>query len=258
MKRLPITVSMISGAEASRIERALASVAGWAGEIVVVLNDDVTDGTEEIARKHGATVYREHWKGHVTQKNSAAQKAMQPWILGLDADEVVSPDLQSSLQTLMSDQAAARRFAAYRFARCTQYCGRWIRHGEWYPDRKARLWQRGTARWGGTDPHDRLEIDGATGDLSGDLLHYSMESVEHQVQKMIRYSRAFAEGCRAQQKRVGVLDLLVRPPWRFLRSFVFKLGFLDGWQGFSIAWMTAIYTYLRYLTAIESQSNFER
>jgi len=252
-KRLPISVCLISGAEARRIPHALESVAEWASELIIVLNQEVNDGTEEIARRFGAKVFREPWRGHVAQKNSAAQKATQDWVLGLDADEAISAELRQSLLALFAEPAAARACAAYRFARCTFYGGRWIRHGDWYPDRKVRLWQRGRARWGGVDPHDRLEVDGPIGDLRGDLLHFSMESVEHQIQKMVRYADDFAMACRTQDRRVGFLDLLLRPCWRFCRSFILKLGFLDGWQGLSIAWMTAFYTFLRYLKALEDQ-----
>jgi glycosyltransferase involved in cell wall biosynthesis len=245
---------MISGAEARRIGRALESVSGWTSEIIVVLNEDVTDGTEELARSHGAQVFREPWKGHIAQKNSAAQKASQPWLLGLDADEVISPELQAELKRVFSgDQLEG--IAAFSFPRLTQYHGRWIRHGDWYPDVSTRLWRTGRAEWGGTDPHDKLIVQGRVTRLNSDLLHYSMESIDGQVAKTLRYAADFARGCRLQGKRVGFTDLLVRPPWRFLRSYVLRMGFLDGWQGFSIAWMTAFYTFLRYFKAYEAQIN---
>src|SRR5579859_2800955 len=155
-KKLPVSVCMIAGNEAQRISRALASVANWAGEIIVVLNEEVHDGTDNIAEKYGARVYREPWKGHIAQKNSAAQKATQPWILGLDADEVISPELGAEIQLLIGGPQTAETSAAYSFPRCTFYCDRWIRHGDWYPDRQTRLWQRGKAAWGGIDPHDTL------------------------------------------------------------------------------------------------------
>ena len=245
---------MIAGAEASRIARALESVTGWTSEIIIVLNEDVRDGTEAIARKFGAGVFREPWKGHVAQKHSAAQKAAQDWILGLDADEVVSPELRDEIQRTLADQTKTERFVAYRFPRCTFYCGRWIRHGDWYPDHQTRLWRRGHADWGGIDPHDRLEVTGDIGNLRAELHHHSMESIEHQIQKTIRYADNFAEQCRARGRRVKFLDLILRPPWSFCRGFIFKLGFLDGWRGFSIAWMTAFYTFLRYFKALEAQS----
>ena len=245
---------MISGAEARRIGRALESVAGWTSEIIVVLNDDVSDGTDRIAEAHGAKVFRERWRGHIAQKNSAAAKASQAWILGLDADEVVSPELRDEIQRRFAAPEKLEPFVAFSFPRLFFFCGRWIRHGDWYPDRRTRLWRRGRADWGGVNPHDRLEVMGEVENLRAHLLHYSMENVEHQIQKTLRYSNDFAEYCRASGRRVRFLDLLIRPPWRFCRSFVFKLGFLDGWQGLSIAWMTAFYTFLHYFKALEAQS----
>jgi glycosyltransferase involved in cell wall biosynthesis len=245
---------MIAGAEARRIGKALESVAAWAGEIIVVLNEEVDDGTDEIASHHSAKVFRESWKGHVAQKNSAAGKASQPWILGLDADEAVSPELQREIAQLFARLGAVERCAAYSFPRCTFYLGRWIRHGDWYPDRKIRLWQRGRAEWSGIDPHDKLKVNGAVGRLRGDLLHYSMESLEHQLAKTITYANDFVRECELRGRRVGRLDLAVRPAWRFLRSYLLRRGFCDGWQGFAVAWMTAFYTFLRYVKAFEAQS----
>jgi glycosyltransferase involved in cell wall biosynthesis len=249
---LPISVCIIAGNEAARIRRALESVAGWAQEIIVVLNDDVSDGTDKIAAEFGAKVFREKWKGHIAKKNSAAQKATGDWILGLDSDEAVSPQLRDETQKLFS-QKKFPLFAAFQFPRCTFYCGRWIRHGDWYPDRQTRLWRRGAAEWGGVDPHDKLLVRGEIGKLRGDLLHRSMENIEHQIQKTIRYADDFVRDCRAQNRRVTFFDLLARPPWRFVRAYIFKLGFLDGWQGLAVAWMTAFYTFLRYVKAFDAQ-----
>src|SRR5262245_57822166 len=162
-KRVPVSVSMISGAEACRIGRALESVASWASEIVIVLNQEVDDGTEKIASTYGAKIVRESWKGFVGQKGSAAEKATQTWVLNLDADEVVSPELAAEIGQVVSSPAAPH--LAYEFPRCTFYCGRWIRHGDWYPDRVLRLWRRGNARWVGEEPHARLEVSGSVGRL---------------------------------------------------------------------------------------------
>ena len=145
MKKLPISVCMVSGAEAHRIGRALESVADWASEIIVVLNEEVADGTDALAARFGAKIFREPWRGFIAQKNSAAEKATQPWLLNLDADEVVSPELQREIAATV--QGEENPLAACEFPRCTFYCGRWIRHGDWYPDRVLRLWRRGTARW---------------------------------------------------------------------------------------------------------------
>ncbi|MGO8928523.1 MAG: glycosyltransferase family 2 protein [Limisphaerales bacterium] len=250
-KRLPISVCMISEAEASRIGRALESVAGFATEIIVVLNAEVADGTGRIAAEHGAKVFREPWKGFVAQKNLAQAKATQPWVFGLDADEVVSAELRDELFALFAQRPD--RGAAYSFPRRSFYLGRWIRHGDWYPDRCVRLWQRDKGRWGGVDPHAALEVDGEIRRLRHDLLHYTSDTLNRQVSKTVRYADDFVRHCAEQGRRITFVDLLARPAWRFVRAYFLKLGFLDNWQGLSIAWMTAFYTFLRYAKAREAQ-----
>jgi glycosyltransferase involved in cell wall biosynthesis len=252
-ERLPISVCIISGADALRIGRALESVAGWASEIVVVLNAEVTDGTEELAQRFGAKVFREPWKGFLVQKNSVAAKASQPWLLGLDVDEAVSPALREEMARLFGPASRTEWSAAYSFPRCTLYLGRWVRHGDWYPDRQTRLWQRGRAVWGGVEPHTKLIVSGPVGRLRGDLLHHTSENLDHTLRKTVAYADAFVRQCRDDGRRVTTLDLLARPAWRFFRGYCLRRGFLDGWQGLSVAWMGAFYTYLRYAKAMEAQ-----
>ncbi|MBE7499637.1 MAG: glycosyltransferase family 2 protein [Verrucomicrobiales bacterium] len=254
MVPLPISVCMVSGAEAHRIGPALASVAGWTRELIVVLNADTQDGTERMVHEQGGNVFREPWKGFIGQKNSAAAKATEPWVLNVDADEVVSGPLRAGIETLFAAAGRKPPHAAYEFPRCTLYHGRWIRHGDWYPDRVRRLWRKDAGLWAGVDPHARLEVRGTIGRLRGDLLHYSMETYEHQIAKTIAYAEDFVRHCAATGQRVGSADLWIRPAWRFVRSYVFRLGFLDGWQGYSIAWMTAFYTFLRYAKARAAQA----
>jgi glycosyltransferase involved in cell wall biosynthesis len=248
--RLPISVCLIAGNEAARLPRALASVSGWTAEIIVVINDDVADGTDQIAEAAGAKVFREKWKGHIAQKNSAAAKAAQPWLLGLDADEEVSPGLRDEIRRAL---AASDAPAAFCFPRLTQFCGRWIRHGDWYPDRQTRLWRRGRADWGGVDPHDKLTVQGGVGKLQNDLLHYNAETIDRQIAKISSYSESLARDALARGKTSGVAELLARPAWRLFRSYFLRLGFLDGWQGAYIAWMTAFYTATRYAKICAAQ-----
>jgi glycosyltransferase involved in cell wall biosynthesis len=245
-KKSPVSVCIIAGNEAARIRRALDSVAGWTSEIIVVINDDVNDGTDKIAAGFDAKVFREPWKGHIAQKNSAAQKAAFDWALGLDADEAVSPELRDEIQKLFAAPEKLRPFCAFSFPRLTAYCGRWIRHGDWHPDRQIRLWRRGTAEWGGVDPHDKLIVRGSVGRLDNYLLHHNAESIDHQIAKISRYSEDFLHDAVTHGSRAGWFDLALRPTWRFARSYFFRLGFLDGWQGCYIAWMTAFYTATRY------------
>lgn len=250
-QRLPISVCIIAGNEAGRIRRALASVAGWTSEIILVINQDVTDGTDAIGVSYGAKIFREPWKGHIAQKNSAAQKAAQEWILGLDADEEVSAALRDELQTLFSRPERLRLSSAFSFPRCTFYGGRWIRHGDWYPDRKVRLWRRGQAEWGGTNPHDAVIVNGPVGRLRADLLHYSMENLNHHLRKTADYSDIFAR--QKSERKIGLMELWFRPWWRFVRGYILRLGFLDGWQGYAIARLAALETFLRYAKIREAK-----
>jgi glycosyltransferase involved in cell wall biosynthesis len=250
-KPLPLSVCMISGAEGPRIGRALESVAAWAGEIIVVLNEQVNDGTQEIALKHGAKVSREPWRGYISQKNSCAVKAAQPWLLNLDADEVVSPELAAEIAGIVS--AAEPTHTAYEFPRCTFYSGRWIRHGDWYPDRVLRLWRRGAGRWSGEEPHARLEVTGPIGRLRSDLLHYSNESIAHQIAKIAPYQIEFVKRRVAAGAPAGWIELVFRPGWRFLRAYFLRRGFLDGWQGFYIAALGSFSTLTRYALLREAR-----
>lgn len=245
---LPISVCMISGAEAGRIGPALASVAGWVADVQVVLNEDVADGTEEICRAHGAAVHRRPWAGYVAQKQAATELATQPWVLSLDADERVSPELRREIGAAFTRGPAAET-AAFSMPRMTWYLDRWIRHGDWHPDRKVRLWRRGRGRWAGRDPHDYLAVVGRVVRLRSPLLHLSFPSLSHHVRKIDRYGDLYAQAAG----RASFAALVVRPPWRFLRGYVIRGGFLDGRAGFMVAAMTAFETFVRHAKRLESR-----
>jgi glycosyltransferase involved in cell wall biosynthesis len=251
---LPISVCMIANNEAHRIRRALDNITGWTAEIILILNEDVSDGTDKIAVEYGAKVYSEPWKGFIAQKNSAAEKASCEWILGLDADEAISSALKNEILELFAQPQRLQGFAAFDFPRCTLYGDRWIRHGDWYPDRQTRLWRRDRAQWGGEDPHAKILASGNIGKLKADMLHYSMEDLNHLIRKTISYTDTFARQKMETGLRVGLATLWFRPMWRFIRCYFLRLGFLDGWQGFSIAWLGAFYTFLRYAKVRELNS----
>jgi glycosyltransferase involved in cell wall biosynthesis len=236
-----------------RIRRSLESVASWAGEIILVINDDVNDGTDRIGMECGAKVFREPWKGYRHQMNSAAEKAGQPWILAIDADEVISPALAVEIQTLFASAEKLTPFAAFSFPRCSFYCGRWIRHGDWYPDRKTRLWRRGQAHWGGEDPHYTLVVTGRTGKLKNDLYHYTNESINRHLHKITTFSDEFVRQRLAAGRLPSFFDVAFRPFWRFVRAYFFRLGFLDGWPGYYIAWLNAFSAVTRYCKLYEAQ-----
>src|ERR1051325_4817000 len=255
MNRLPISICMVSAAEELRIGKALASVSSWAAEIIVVLNQEVTDGTEKIALSHGAKVIREPWKGMIGQKASVAAKATQEWLLDLDADEVVSDELRDEIAGALADESLNGQFAAFNYPRLSWYCGRWIRHGDWYPDRQNRLWRRGRAHWGGVDPHAKLTVDGEVKKLYGNLLHYSNDSINRQIEKIVPFSDEFMRQHLTRNGGARFFDLGVRPVWRFLRAYFFRLGFLDGWPGYYIAWLNAFSTVTRYAKIRENLLN---
>ena len=248
-----ISVCTISGAESGRIGRALASVQDWTLERIVVLNEEVQDGTEQIALQLGARIYREPWKGYIAQKNSAAVKAKGEWILDLDADEAVSDALREEILRTISDPALASAATAFSFPRLSWYCGRWIRHGDWYPDRTIRLWRKGKARWGGVDPHAVLKVDGTISRMRADLLHFSRESINVHLGKLAHFSDEFVRQHKGKNAVPGVFDLAVRPLWRFIRAYILRLGFLDGWPGYYIAAHTSFSTLLRYAKLREAR-----
>jgi len=251
MNKLPISVCMISGAEAARIGRALGSVSGWVSEIIVVLNEEVGDGTEQIAVSHGARVFREPWKGHVGQKNSAMAKASQGWLLGLDADEVVSAGLREEIFRRLDEASRPTPYAAFRCPRLTYFCGSWIRHGDWYPDYSVRLWRKGTAEWGGINPHDKLAVRGKIGKLRADLLHYSNPTISDYVQKMNYFADAYLQWQLKEGVRWSAAGAIFRSGWRFVRAYFLRAGFLDGYPGFFIAASTAYSTLVRHSRLFE-------
>jgi glycosyltransferase involved in cell wall biosynthesis len=254
MTKLPISVCIVAGNEARRIRRTLDSIAGWTAEIVLAIDDKVTDGTDKIGASYGAKIISQPWRGHAAHRDFASANASQPWLFAIDADEVVTPELRDEIIRRFEQNQMNPPCAAYSLPRCTFYHGRWIRHGDWYPDRKARLWQRGRANWGDKHLHESLIVSGDTGRFKNNLLHYSMESLEHEMRKTLISVEYFVQECAARKKQIRFSEIIFRPPWRFFRSYFLRLGFLDGWQGFAIARIIAIYTFLRYLKVYQVQN----
>jgi glycosyltransferase involved in cell wall biosynthesis len=251
VNKLPISVSMISAAEAQRIGRALDSVSGWTKEIVIVLNEDVRDGTEEIALKHGAKIIRRPWQGFREQKNISLQLATEPWVLCLDADEEVSPELRESIRRFF--EGDDQRYAAAYFARKVWFLGRWITHGDWYPDHVLRLLKNGSGKWDGSPEHCHIRLSGVSKKISGDLHHYSNPTISSYVQKINYFSDVFLERQLEAKKKWSAPATIIRSAWRFLRAYFFRLGFLDGYPGFFIAVSTAYATLVRHSRLYEHQ-----
>jgi glycosyltransferase involved in cell wall biosynthesis len=223
---LPLSLCVITRDAAGLLADCLASAA-FAGEIVVV-DSGSRDDTVEIARRCGARVIEEPWRGFGAQKNFAVGCAAHDWVLCLDADERVTPELASSIRTAMAEPEVA----AYSMARRNRFLGRWLAHGEGYPDWNVRLFDRRRARWTEDPVHEHVVADGAVAQLSGDLLHASAESIDDYMAKQNRYTTLQAEAMDARGERAGVIRLVVSPLVRFFRFYVVKLGFLDGVAGF--------------------------
>lgn len=239
-----ITATIITRDEQDNIARAIRSV-GFCDEILVV-DSGSTDQTVAIAKSLGATVICKDWPGYAAQKNFAAEQARHDWILSLDADEAVTPRLATSIQLLTP---ASVRCAGYDFPRLARYCGRWIRHSGWYPDRKVRLYDRTRGRWVGKYVHESVQVDGERGHLDGDLLHYTCDSIEAHRANLERYTDLAARELRESGRSVGALHPLLAPIHSFVKAYVLQLGFLDGRAGITIARMAARYVYLKYSKA---------
>ena len=241
--KYPVCVIVIARNEAKNLKKSLASVADWVSDIVVVIND-CTDNTGEVARGFGARVYEHPWQGYRDQKNFALSCADKPWILNLDADEVVSAQLRLSIKAFLERDDPD--VAGAVFTRKTWFMGRWINHGDWYPDRKLRLFRKGRGRFVGDSVHEYIKIEGRTVNLRGDLLHYSFPSIRHYHQKQLKYAESFFQQQLRDGKKWSGPQAVIRPLWRFFRAYFLRLGFLDGFAGFYIAFATACFTLFRY------------
>ncbi len=248
----PLCAVIVARNEAHNLPRCLASVQGWAAEIVVVLNN-TTDNSEAVAREHGAVVFETEWCGFRDTKNWANGRATQPWALCLDADEEVSAKLKDDILAFFA-RGDERRFHGARFPRKVWFINRWITHGDWYPDHSLRLINRQHARWGGDAfVHEKMEVDGPVATLGGDLHHYSFPTLSSHVAKINPFADLFLQQQMDTGGKFSPVDAVFRPFWRFFRAYVLKLGFLDGYPGFYIAWATAFGALVRYSRLYEHE-----
>lgn len=240
---IDLSVVIITFNEERNIERCLRSVKMLADEIVVV-DSGSTDKTADLCRTQGAKVIHHPFEGHIEQKNFALDQANSPFVLSLDADEEVSERLQASIL----DAKKAWTHDAYEMSRMTNYCGSWIRHGGWYPDRKVRLFDRRKARWGGMNPHDKvvLEETATTSVLDGDLLHYSYYDRSDHLKQIDYFTGISAQAMFQQGRKPSMVRMVFGPIVRFVRDYFVKRGFLDGKAGLTIAALSAQAVYIKY------------
>ncbi|MEH6422032.1 glycosyltransferase family 2 protein [Pseudomonas sp. CGJS7] len=231
-----MSATVIAFNEADRIGDCLASLA-FCDEIVVV-DSHSTDQTRQIAERMGARVIVRTFDGFRSQKQFAVEQARHDWVLCLDADERVDATLRAAIQAERERGFAGA--AGFRFARLSEYFGRYLRHGNAYPDRKLRLFDRRRGGWrGDREIHETASVDGAVKTLPGDLLHRPFRSFEHQLGKGRQYAQMMAEHAYARGQRASLGRLVLSPAWRFWRGYVLRGGFLDGWPGLIYAYVTA-------------------
>jgi glycosyltransferase involved in cell wall biosynthesis len=248
--RAPISVTLITLNEAENLRRALESVA-WADEIIVV-DSGSTDGTPELAAQLGARVTHQPWLGYGAQKNVAHRMAKNPWILNIDADEAVSPELAREIQAWIASPESAQSGGA-TMPRKTFYWNRWILHGGWYPNRIARLGKNQSSRWTEPKVHEKLLIEGQIAEFRNPILHFSFKNIHDQVTRNIRYAKEGAEHLVARNHNVRVFHLIFKPIGKFIECYLLKRGFLDGLAGFVIAINASHSMFLKYAFALEQQ-----
>jgi len=226
---LPLSLCVITRDAATQLADCIASVP-FAGEIVIV-DSGSRDDTVEIARRSGARVIERGWPGFGPQKNFAVGAATHDWVLCLDADERLTPELAGAIRAALATGDDPAAPAAYMMARRNRFLGRWLAHGEGYPDWNIRLFDRRRARWTEDPVHENVVADGRIARLAGALLHASAESIDAYVAKQNRYTTLQAEAMHQRGERAGTARLILSPLARFVRFYVLKLGFLDGIPG---------------------------
>lgn len=242
-----ISVVIITFNEEANIGRCLESVKPIADEIIVV-DSFSTDRTKEIALNSGANFHLRAWEGYSAAKNYGNGLATKEWILSIDADEALSEELQNSM---INFKTSDTEFNSFEVNRLTNYCGYWVRHCGWYPDRRLRLWQKNEVSWRG-DLHENTVFKGTkrTSNLKGDLLHYSFPTINHHVSRLNSYSEIAAEQLiKSNKKIIFPIHILLNPITTFIKKYFIQLGFLDGYYGFIICYISAFANFLKYSKA---------
>ncbi len=241
---MKISATIITFNEERNISRVIESLRCC--DEILVLDSGSNDRTVEIASNLGARVVEASWHGYAAQKNIAMDLAANDWIFSIDADESLSEALEAEIWQI---KKAGPKFDGYTVPRLAQYMGRWIMHSGWYPDRKIRLFNKQRAKWVGEFVHETVKITGSIGHLHSNLLHFTCDSLSEHVRTMDSYTTLAAQEIAAREKFVPLSKLLFDPPWTFFQTYVLKLGFLDGVEGLTIAYMAAFYNYVKYAKA---------
>lgn len=241
---MQLTVVVITLNEEKNIKRCLTSVKGFADEILVI-DSLSTDATVEISKKLGAKVIEHEFLGYVGQRNLGTDHATHDWVLMLDADEVVSHELASSISKIKSNP----KHNFYKFNRLTNYCGKWIKHCGWYPDKKLRLYNRQKGKWTGKMVHEQWSPSNEsseTGYIKGDLLHYTFNTIDEHILQIHKFTELSARSAANAGKSCSLLKIVFGPTWFFFSRYILKLGFLDGYYGYLICKLSAYAQLIKY------------
>ncbi len=241
---IPLSAVIITFNEERNLGRCLESLKGIADEIVIV-DSNSTDRTLEIAKAHNATVFQHAFAGYGEQKNYATSVATHDWIISLDADEALTPELARSILEMKENPT----FSVYQVPRLTNYCGKWIKHCGWYPDKQTRIYNRTMGRWIEKKVHEFWQLDdvrGNIGYLKGDLLHYSFATINEHLKKIEKYSELAARDAVENGKNTNMFKIYFSPKWHFVNEYFFQLGFLDGFYGYTICRLSVYATFLKY------------
>jgi glycosyltransferase involved in cell wall biosynthesis len=249
---MKLSAVIITFNEQSNIGRCIDSLLEVSDEIVV-LDSYSTDNTRFIAESKGAKVYLQSFLGYIEQKNEALKFATYDLVLSLDADEALDKTLQTSI--MKAKEKGLKDI--YAMNRCANYCGTFIKHGTWYPDVKIRLYNKSEARWGGSNPHDKIIIKSPKNivHLKGDILHYSYASIHEHVMQNNHFSTISAVTLYEKGWKTSLFKLIFHPLWAFILSFIIKKGFLDGFYGFIIAIQVANLSFLKHATLYQKQKH---
>ena len=242
--RTGLSACIITYNEADRIEACVRSV-GFCDEVIVVDSHSI-DATRECAAALGARVIERDWQGYRSQKQFAVEAARNDWVLCLDADERVSDELRAEIESWR--ERGLGDYAGWSVPRITDYFGRFLRHGNAYPDRLVRLFDRRRGGWVGREIHENTRVAGRVGQLRGHLEHYSYRSLTDHFQRMQRYAELMGQALYEDGKRCGLAKVLLNPQWRFFRGYILRLGFLDGWRGLVFALVESSYVRRKYLS----------
>ena len=247
LKPLPLSVAIITLNEEQRLKRCLDSIQELTTDVIVV-DSGSRDATEQIAKTAGARFVVEPWTGHVSQKNKALAHASAEWVLCLDADEAVSPELAASIRERLARGHIPEN--GFWVNRRSFYLGDWVRHA-WYPEWRLRLVRKSAARWTGRDPHDRLEVAGSTARLEGDLHHYSYANLQDHLERTLRYARISGDALALEGFRLRWHHLVLSPWAAFAKRFIIKSGWRDGWRGWIIAFTAMLSVFGKYAFLLE-------